>query len=178
VENGKPVREARDTQGRGTPDVLTLFDAEGHPKQQELIEGKGSRPNKKLFLAPDGSVVAQCLDTNGDGRFDARARIENGQVVEALIDTKGKGVADQREIYEKGVRVRLDADTNGDRKPDVIQYFSGNAVVRQDEDTNFDGVIDRRFENGKPVALSGQTAVPPPLGALDCGEIDRFWSRR
>jgi len=76
------------------------------------------------------------------------------------------------------VRVRLDADTNGDRKPDVIQYFSGNAVVRQDEDTNFDGVIDRRFENGKPVALSGQTAVPPPLGALDCGEIDRFWSRR
>jgi hypothetical protein len=99
-------------------------------------------------------------------------------VVEALLDTKGKGVADQREVYQGGVRVRLDADTNGDHKPDVIQYFSGNAVTRQDEDTNFDGAIDRRFEGGKPVALSGPTAVPAPLGALECGDVDRSWTHR
>src|SRR5262249_19508774 len=117
-------------------------------------------------------------DTNGDGRFDARAKVSGGQVTEAVLDTDGNGVPDQREVYEGGQRVRLEADTNGDRRPDVIQTFSGGAVVRQDEDTDFDGKIDRSFQGKTPVAVPANPAAPPPLGALDCGEIDKFWAHR
>ena len=74
---------------------------------------------------------------------------------------------------------RLDADTNADRKPDVIQYFKAGAVSRQDEDTNFDGVIDQRFEGGKPVALPPGTKISTtPLGPLDCGRFSEFWTAR
>jgi len=158
--------------------VLTHFDANGTAATQELIEGKATRPNKKLFLAPDGSVTAQCLDTNGDGKLDARATVEGGQVTQALLDTHGKGVPDQREIYQGGVRVRLEADTNKDKRPDIVQYFQGDAVTRQEEDTNFDGKLDRAFEGTKQVPLGANTAAPAPLGALECGTPDPFWSQK
>jgi hypothetical protein len=175
---GKPVREARDTNRDGRPDVLTSFDAEGRPAEQELIEGDAQRPNKKLFLAADGSVTSQCLDTNGDGRFDARARVQGGQVVEALLDTNKNGIADQREVFEGGARVRLDADTNGDRKPDVIQHLSGDAVTQQDEDTNFDGKLDRVFRGQELVAGAAGAPVPAGFEALDCGDVDPTWAAR
>jgi hypothetical protein len=155
--------------------VLTRFDAEGRGTTQEVLEGAAKIPTKKLFLAPDGSVVAQCLDTNGDGRFDARASVENGQVTEALLDTDGNGKPDQREIYAGGRRVKLQADTNGDRRPDVIQSFEGDAVVRQEEDANYDGKIDRAFQ-GTAAAPITDPKAPAALPGLDCGAADAFWA--
>jgi hypothetical protein len=172
------VREARDTNGDGKPDVLTRFDGNGRATVQEVVDGKGSRPSKKLFLAGDGSVTAQCLDTNGDGRFDARAKVTGGQVTEAILDTDGNGSPDQREIYAGGARVKLQADTNGDKRPDVIQTFQGGAVARQDEDSDYDGRIDRSFEGQTAVAVPSDAGAPAPLGALDCGAPDSFWARR
>ena len=100
-------------------------------------------------------------------------------MTEVLIDGAGKGDADTREVYQGGTRVRLDADTNADRKPDVIQYFKGDAVWRQDEDTNFDGVIDQRFDGGKPAALPAGTKIPgADFGRLDCGSFHAFWKKR
>jgi hypothetical protein len=171
---GKPVREARDTNGDGKPDVLTRFDENGRGVEQDVVEGNATRPNKKLFLAPDGSVTAQCLDTNGDGKFDARATVESGTVSEVILDTDANGVPDQREIYQGGERVRLEADTNKDKRPDVVQTFSAGNVVRQDEDTNFDGKIDRSFQGTKSVPVTDPKA-PSPLPALNCGPLDPFW---
>ena len=96
--------------------MLTRYNEAGVAVVQELAEGRHARPNKKLFLDADGSVSAQCLDTNGNGRFDARATIEAGLVVRVLLDQDGDGNADQRELYEGGIRVGLEADTNGDRR--------------------------------------------------------------
>jgi len=177
-EGGKPVREVRDTNADGKPDVLTRVDANGTPVTQELIEGKATRPNKKLFLAADGNVTAQCLDTNGDGKYDARATVEGGQVTQALLDTDGNGQPDQREIYEGGVRTRLEADTNKDKRPDIVQHFQGDAIAQQDEDTNFDGKLDRAFQGTTQVPLGANTAAPAPLGPLDCGPPDPFWSEK
>jgi hypothetical protein len=157
--------------------VLTRFDGSGVAVVQELIEGNAKRPNKKLFLAPDGSVTAQCLDTTGDGRLDARATVVGGQVSEALLDTDGNGHPDQREIYESGVRVRLEADTNKDKRPDIVQHFQGDAIVRQDEDTNFDGKLDRAFQGSTQVPLGANAAAPAALPALECGAPDPSWSQ-
>jgi hypothetical protein len=171
------VREARDTKGDGRIDVVTHFGADGKATDQELIDGAASRPNKKLFLAPDGSVTAQCIDTSGNGKFDARTSVEAGQVTSAILDTDGNGVPDQREIYEGGARVRLEADTNKDKRPDVIQTLSGDSVVRQDEDANFDGKIDRSFEGTRSVPVPSNPAAPARLPALDCGQLDPVWSQ-
>ena len=100
-------------------------------------------------------------------------------MTQVLIDTDGDGVADQREVYAGGRRTRVEADTNGDGRPDVLQLLTGDAVTRQDEDVDFDGRVDRRFEAGKPVVLSSQSALPGErFGKLDCGRFDRFWSKR
>ena len=57
--------------------------------------------------------------------------------------------------------------------------FAGGQLARQDEDTNFDGVIDQRFEGGKPVAVPAGTKIATaPLGPLDCGRFSDFWSAR
>ncbi|MGH2901678.1 MAG: hypothetical protein ACRDMZ_23590, partial [Solirubrobacteraceae bacterium] len=137
------------------------------------------RPDKKLTLDASGQVTQQCIDTDGNGTLDARAVVEGGVVTEVWIDTKGKGVADQRELYKGGQRVGLEADTNGDRKVDVVQTFEGGQLARQDEDTNFDGVVDQRFEGGKPVPVPpGTKAGSAPLGPLDCGRFSEFWTAR
>jgi hypothetical protein len=175
-EGERLVREVRDTNQNAFPDVLTRYNEDGVPVVQELAEGRHARPNKKLFLDPDGSVAAQCLDTNGDGRFDARAAVEGGLVVRVLLDQNGDGIAEQLEHYEGGVRVGLEADTNGDRRPDVVQVVAGGEVVRQDEDSDYDGTMDRRFEGEAQSELSAP--APPELPALDCGGVDRFWAKR
>jgi len=178
LENGVVVRQGQDTQGRGKPDVLTVFGADGKPQQQELIsDAKHKRPDKRLFLDANGQVTGQCVDTRGNGTFDARAIVENGAVTQVLIDTKGKGWADQREIYKDGQRVGLEADTNHDHKVDVIQTFENGQLVRQDEDTNFDGVIDRSFAGGKPAPVPADPKIQsPPFTQLDCGRISDFWN--
>jgi hypothetical protein len=61
----------------------------------------------------------------------------------------------------------------------VIQYFKAGAVSRQDEDTNFDGVIDQRFDGGKPASLPAGTKIPGGnFGSLDCGSFHAFWKQR
>ena len=170
------VREVRDTNQNAYPDVLTRYNDAGVAVVQELAEGRHARPNKKLFLHPDGSVAAQCLDTNGNGRFDARATVESGLVVQVLLDTSGNGRADQRERYEGGARVGLEADTNGDGRPDVVQVVAGTEIVRQDEDADYDGTMDRRFEGEAQSDLAAP--APPALPELECGGIDRFWAKR
>jgi hypothetical protein len=159
--------------------VVNLFDASGHAVVQEVASERTGRPEKRLFLAPDGSVTAQCVDTDGNGTLDARATVQNGVVTEVLIDTHGKGVANQREIWRDGQRVELQADTNGDHKVDVVQRFENGVVVQQDEDTNFDGILDRRFVGKKPAPIPPGTPVPgPPLGPLDCGRFSDAWRAR
>ncbi len=166
----------RDTNQNAFPDVLTRYNEAGVPVVQELAEGRHARPNKKLFLNADGSVEAQCLDTDGNGRFDARASVEGGIVSLVLLDQDGDGRADQRELYEAGARVGLEADTNGDGRPDVVQVVAGTEVVRQDEDADYDGTLDRRFEG--EVSSEIEAPAPPMLPSLDCGGVDRFWASR
>jgi hypothetical protein len=180
LESGVVVRQGQDTKAAGRPDVLTIFGADGKPIAQELVsDPKRKRPDKKLTLDANGQVTSQCVDTNGNGTLDARAIVAGGVVTEVWIDTKGKGIADQRELYEGGQRAALEADTNGDKRVDVVQVFAGGQLARQDEDTNYDGVVDQRFEGGKPVAVPAGTKIgTAPLGPLDCGRFSDFWTAR
>jgi hypothetical protein len=159
--------------------VLTYFDEQGRPTIQEVVEGKDKRRSKRLFLSADGQVSAQCVDSTGDGRLDARLVVKGGAIVEVLYDTTGNGTADQREVYDDGKRARLDADTTGNRKPDVIQYYAGDAVARQDEDHDGDGVVDVRFEGDESVPVIGAEKIPRGrFGKLECGRFSRFWAKR
>jgi hypothetical protein len=179
-ENTQLVRLGQDTSGDGNPDALNFIGPDGKATAQEVATGSnGKGPDKKLFLGPGEVVVAQCLLNPQTKKLDTRAVVEGGVVTEVLIDGVGKGVADTREVYQGGQRVRLDADTNADRKPDVIQYFKADAVSRQDEDTNFDGVIDQRFDGGKPASVPAGTRIPgADFGSLGCGSFHGFWKKR
>jgi hypothetical protein len=175
--NGKVVHQAQDSQGKGRPDVLILYDSEGRAIAQEVVSDGKRRPDKRIFLDAAGAVTGQCLDTDANGSLDARATVSGGAVTEVLLETRGK--VDRREIYSGGQRVRLEADTNGDRKVDVIQTFSGQNLARQDEDSNYDGKIDQSFEAGKPVAVPANPNIAnATLPALDCGRFNDFWKGR
>ena len=159
--------------------MLSRFDKKGRLKVQELITVAGAKkPDKKLFLSPDGSITKHCADTDGDGKLEMILDFDGDTLRSALIDTDGDGRADEREIYEEGVRVALQTDTNGDHRPDVVQQLAGDEVVRQDEDTNFDGTVDVRFDGETPVPVDGRTEMPPELPELECGTFHSFWSRR
>jgi hypothetical protein len=179
-ENTRLVRLGQDSNGDGSPDSLSILGPDGKAVQQEVASGgNGKGPDKKLFLGPGEQVVAQCLFNPQTKKLDTRAVVEGGVVTEVLIDGGGKGMADTREVYQRGQRTRLDADTNADRKPDVIQYFRGDAVTRQEEDADFDGVIDRRFDDGKPVPVPAGTRIPgADFGSLGCGSFHGFWWKR
>jgi hypothetical protein len=62
-------------EGRGSPDVLNYLNADGTVRVQELASGaNGASPDKKLFLAADGSVVSQCCSaTTRSGSPRARS---------------------------------------------------------------------------------------------------------
>jgi hypothetical protein len=178
AESGRVVRLAQDTKKAGRPTVLTHFDGNSVATLQELVGDGRRRPDQKLWLAADGNVAAQCLDTDGNGTLDRRTELAGGVARSALLDTNGDGKADQRVRYDGGQAVRLEADTNGDGKADVVQHLRGEAVARQCEDGDYDGRIDRCFEGTAPVAVSGETDVSAALGRLECGGFDRFWNEK
>ena len=61
-ENTRLVRLGQDTSGDGNPDLLNFIGEGGQAVQQEVVAGSnGKGPDKKLFLGPGESVVAQCL---------------------------------------------------------------------------------------------------------------------
>jgi hypothetical protein len=181
-DNTRLVRQGVDSQGgRGRPDVLNHFNGDGHVKIQEVASGdNGRNPDKKLFLAKDGAVTAQCLLNDEKDKLNTRALVRAGAVNEILIDTSGDLWADTRQVLgSDGSLARLDADTNGDRKADVVQVFKGGALAYQDEDTDNDGVIDQRFEGNTPVAVPAGTKVTSAkFGKLGCGSFNRFWWKR
>jgi hypothetical protein len=179
-EGERLVRQGQDTSGNGRPNVLNHFDRAGKLTVQEVAgEGNGSRPDKKLFLAADGAVTAQCLLDAEHKKLSVRAIVSDGIVTEVLIDTTGDGIADTREVHRDGKRVRIDADTNGDRKPDVVQTLSNGGPSRQDEDLDFDGVVDRRFVGETLVEPAPNTRIEgEAFGKLGCGSFHRFWSKR
>jgi hypothetical protein len=135
------------------------------------------RPDVRIFLNADGTPRSQCVDSNGNGKLDARYRLSGGQINEGVLDTKGDGKGDLRQKFEGGVVTRVEVDTNNDGRPDVIQYLQGEAIVRQCEDSEFDGTIDRCFEGESAVAVSGVTDVSQPIGDLGCGGFHSFWRR-
>ena len=172
------VRIGQDTKSRGYPDSLNILDSEGRAIIQE-ISSNGRQPDQKLFLGSGEVVTAQCLLGEDGKKLSTRAVVVEGAVTERLHDTTGNSVADTREVYQFGQLARLDADTNGDRRTDVVQYFAGGEMQRQDEDIDFDGVIDRRFENGQPVDVPPDTRVPgAAFDSLGCGSFHRFWWKR
>jgi hypothetical protein len=178
-ENDRIVLQGLDSKGKGQPDVLNHLDADGKIRVQEVASGEnGANPDKKLFLATDGSVEAQCLLGQDKKRLAARALVKAGVVSEVLLDTTGSQYADTRQVLSDGKLVRVEADTNRDHRPDVVQTYDGDALRYQDEDTDGDGVVDQRFE--------GEKAVPVPPGTkisreaftrLDCGSFDAFWRK-
>jgi hypothetical protein len=178
-EKGVLVRQGQDTLGKGRPQVLNHFDANGTLTVQEAVGEDGRDPGKKLFLNASGEVTAQCL-LNAEGKkLNVRTLVVEGVVVEALIDTTGNGVADNREVYEGGERVRMDVDTNNDRMPDVVIAVGPGGVSRQDEDTDFDGIVDLRFDGDTPVDIPADTKVAGgKFRNLDCGSFHRFWWKR
>jgi hypothetical protein len=176
---GQLVRQGQATSGKGPADVLSHFGKSGELTIQELITVQGGlEPDKKLFLAADGTIFKHCADTNGDGRLETILTFAGDVLQRAVIDTDGDGTADEREIYANGERVRLDTDTNGDHRPDVVQHLQADEITRQDEDTDFDGVIDLRFDGETPVSVEGKPEAPAALPKLGCGRFHSFWRRR
>ncbi len=176
-ENGRLIRQGRDTRGRGRPDLLDHLDATGAIVIQE-VASDGRHPDKKLYLDKSGAVSSQCLlNTEGD-KLTTRATVAHGVVVEVLSDSTGNGIADTREIYENNQRVRVEADTNGDRKVDVVQSVTAAGVAVQEEDTDFDGSLDRRFEDNQLVESTHGTRVGADFGPIGCGSFHRFWWKR
>jgi hypothetical protein len=175
------VRQGLDSKHKGHPDVLNHLNPDGSVRIQEVASGEnGSSPDKRLFLADDGSVTAQCLLGKDKKRLSARAIVKAGVVSEVLLDTTGSGYADTRQILSDGKIVRVEADTNRDHRPDVVQTYDASGTLRyQDEDTNGDGIVDRRFEGGKSVPVPPGATIPrDPFPKLDCGSFDGFWTKR
>jgi hypothetical protein len=179
-ENERIVRQGLDSKAQGHPDVLNHLNPDGSIRIQEVASGSnGAKPDKKLFLAGDGSVVAQCLLGDDKKHLSARAIVKAGVVSEVLLDTTGSQYADTRQILSDGKLVRVEADTNRDHRPDVVQTFDAGALRYQDEDTNGDGVVDQRFEGEKAVPVPPGTTIPrDAFTRLDCGSFDSFWSKR
>ena len=174
------MRQGLDSKGVGQPDVLNHLNPDGSVRVQEVASGdNGGNPDKKLFLAADGSVVSQCLLGDDKKRLSARAIVKAGVVSEVLLDTTGNQYADTRQILSDGRLVRVDADTNNDHMADVVQTYNGDALAHQDEDTNGDGVVDQRFEGNKPVPVPPNTKISrEAFTRLDCGSFDGFWWKR
>ena len=180
-ENGGLVRQALDTRGAGSPEVLNHMNGGGHIAIQELASGaRGSQPDQKLFLDEAGGVRAQCLLGEDGRKLDTRTLVRDGVVREVLQDTSGDGWADTRQVLnEAGEVVRLDADTNADRRPDVVQVYAGGALLHQDEDSDGDGRVDRRFRGDQSAEVPADARIEGDrFRTLDCGSFDGFWWKR
>ena len=150
----------------------------GLERIEHLLKELGN-PEKKLFLAADGSVTGQCFLNEDKSTLNTRAVVQGGVVTEVLIDTTGNGVADTREVYSGEAITRVDVDTNGDRKPDIVQSSGPGGVARQDEDSDFDGVIDNRFDGDQLVDIPAGTKIQgAAFGPLGCASFHRFWWKR
>ena len=178
LENGKVAWQAKDQRSSGRATVLTRYNGSGVATIQETVAEGKKKPDKKLFINPDGSIRSQCVDLDGNGAFDVRYRIDGGIVSEGLVDTDRDGVGEQRQIYSGGQLSRVEVDTNDDGRPDVVQYVVDGNIVRQCEDSEFDGQIDRCFEGESLVGVTGVTDVQAPLEKLSCGNLHPFWRGR
>jgi hypothetical protein len=175
LENGKIVSQAEDKLGKGKATVLTRFDAQQKPQLQEIVSDGKARPDKKLYLRPDGTVRSQCVDGDGNGSLDTRLRLDDaGKIAEVALDTNADGKVDQQESYQGGILIRFDADTNGDGKTDVVEHHKGETITHQDQDSDFDGVLDYRFVGEKSTPIREKV---PALGTLGCGAFDDFWKK-
>jgi len=95
-------------------------------------------------------------DRNHDGRPDVwRWYDADGRLVRLELDTNFDGRPDAREAYRDDRPIRVEIDTNLDNRIDRVVEFDPQThdVIREEIDTNLNGTADvlLLYEHGRPV---------------------------
>ncbi len=95
------------------------------------------------FDLPDGTEMAKCeIEAKKiDGRVAWIVSGPNGQILRQFVDTNGDNVVDQWSYFREGLEVYRDIDANFNGKADQYRWFH-TAGSRWGLDTNEDGTID------------------------------------
>ncbi len=98
---GSARREVwEDRYGRGTPDLHLVFAPGGTPLARIEVDVTGDGEPDRVFRYRQGVLVAEALDTDGDGVLDRFDRLdEEGRVAQREEDLDGDGRIDVRSVY-------------------------------------------------------------------------------
>ncbi len=111
------VRQERDTNEDGKPDLVTTF--------------------------LQGVPVDERMDTDFDGRCDLRNRYRAGVIQTKELYAGTASTPKKVFRFDAGRMIRVDEDTNQDGRIDSWSYLDDGAVVRIGLDTDFDGKVDK-----------------------------------
>jgi hypothetical protein len=150
---GKRV-ETFDLNRDGKPDVWKLYQTieEGGTKVEIMTckQVDYDHDGKKDYVAiygRSGELIAEDIDLNFDGHFDAREYYDKktGKVhlVERVSEHGGKPNM-WEEYDDSGALVSVRIDRNGDGKPDVWEQYDHGKLVAILYDDDFDNRVDRK----------------------------------
>ena len=142
-EAGKRTRHERLSNHTGRVEKITLYDAEGLPRESlhDLdIDGRmdAFRSYRK------GVLFDEKKDLDHDGMYEIITRFKDDQPIKQQKDTNNDGRFDIITVFKDGRPHYQEKDSNFDEKKDVFIHFDADSHAESiEEDTRHMGRIDR-----------------------------------
>jgi hypothetical protein len=160
--DGRIIRLLYDQNGDRKADMVTLFYANGSPRQVEIDTDLDGVVDRWQYFAPNGVRERDGWARRKPGRVDLWEYTDDkGRLTRREFDDDGDGRLDRIEYYEKGELDLVAVDTDRNGKMDRWQSWSHERIVREELDVDGDGIADRRLRYGPGGAVAGVETLKP-----------------
>jgi antitoxin component YwqK of YwqJK toxin-antitoxin module len=154
-QDDKPLQRSVDDDGDGQVERITLYDAEGLPKESRHdLDRDGKMDAFRSYR--QGVLFDEKKDLDHDGIYEIITRFKDDQPIEQQKDANKDGRFDIITQFRDGKPYYQEKDTNFDEKKDVFIHFDADGYAeRIEEDTRHIGRIDRirTYHGGLPVKV-------------------------
>ncbi len=142
-EAGRMVRQTRDNNRDGKPDLHFWFDRDGQRRKVESDSDTDGRIDTR-YLYAGGTLQQMERDGDGNGITELRLLYRHNEKRKLLSDQDQDGYFETIQWYAvAGWEQVVEVDQNRDGMAETRIYYLDNRTVRRDLDRNSDGRLER-----------------------------------
>jgi antitoxin component YwqK of YwqJK toxin-antitoxin module len=166
-ENGRMVRQTRDKNQDGQPDIMFWFDRQELRRKVESDSDFNGSIDTRYFYE-DGDLRQMDRDEDGNGIPEMRIYYRDKEKKKLLNDKNQDGHFETIQWYAvAGWEQVVEVDRDGDGFADERTYFQDGRPARREQDSNADGLLERVEWLNNDKHVSDRRNWPPGKGVLN-----------